>query len=221
MRIFHRDCLPDGRMPSRLPERDYSELTAPPMEIPDNARPVHIIFTELVGGHAKNENGVQRYEDYWQLKSGAYLRLFIHRSNRYDKNAVAVFYAEDVLFESNELGHIPKIDNKEVIAKFNEGLLLEARVSRVHEWYKLKDVDEEHPQYDVSVRVNCYPGLDAPFDLILYSKGYLSTDIISEFSKKGLGSPASISAATDQELLSISGVGPKRLAHLRTLFPNC
>lgn len=150
-------------------------------------------------------------------------RIFtvIHRSNRYDKNAVAVFYAEDVLFESNELGHIPKIDNKEVIAKFNEGLLLEARVSRVHEWYKLKDVDEEHPQYDVSVRVNCYPGLDAPFDLILYSKGYLSTDIISEFSKKGLGSPASISAATDQELLSISGVGPKRLAHLRTLFPNC
>ncbi len=220
MRMFHKDCLPDGRMPSRLPVDEYDELTAAPLSIPDGSRPFYCICTELVGGHAKNEEGKQRFEDYWELRDGTYLRLFHHKTNKYDKLAISVFLADSFLSESSELGHIPRADKKIVFEKFKEGLLLEARVTHLKEWYKLKDVNEEHPQYDVSIGIYCYPGLNAPFDVVLYSRGYLSDSVINEFLKRGWNSPEAISATTDRELRSVKGVGPKALARLRALFPS-
>jgi hypothetical protein len=117
MRIFHKDCLPDGRMPSQLSADEYDELTAAPTAIPDEARPFVRITTAIVGGHAKCDEGKQRFEQYWVLKVGSNLRLFHHKTNRHDRMAIAVFHAGDFLFESSLLGYIPREDNERIFGK--------------------------------------------------------------------------------------------------------
>jgi hypothetical protein len=212
----------DGRCICDLNIHDYVELTASPWDIPkDDSRPVYYIdLFEIAGGHAKTPSGGKRYDNYQFLSTGSSLRLFHHVTNRHDKNAIAVFSGNNPISEDDILGYVPQDFNKDVLNAYNRGLLIEAYVSYIKEWFKDRDVNEVRPQYNANMVIKGFPKADAGFDDILYSRCHLSRNIIESMFSVGLNCSASIRKAPDKQILAIKGIGHKLLQRVRELFPK-
>ena len=83
----------------------------------------------------------QGLEAYHQLKVGTELELVRDSENKYDPDAVAIFYKD------YQLGYIPRDCNKELSMFLDMGVggIFEARISRI--------LTESHPERMVDVSV--------------------------------------------------------------------
>lgn len=201
---------------------EYKEITAPLHNIPnDGSRPIlYINLVDIVGGHAKTPSGERRYDNYGSLTTASNLQLFHHRSNKRDKNAIAVFPYLPYFCEDFILGHVPRDYNKVILEASKEGLIISATVSYINEWFRNNDEYCEFPRYDANMIIKGYPKGDSPLIDLLYSRCHLSYAIAESFILAGFNSPESISAADDKELLAVKGVGPKSLFLLRKAYPK-
>jgi len=180
----------------------------------------YIDLIEIAGGHAKTPSGGKRYDNYQYLSTGSSLRLYHHVTNIHDKNAIAVFSGNNQINENDILGYVPRDFNKDILNAFDRGLLIEAHVSYIKEWFKDRDVNEERPQYNANMVIKGFPKADAGFDDILYSRCHLSRKTIESMFSVGLNCLESIRNAPDKEILAIKGVGPKLLQRIRETFPK-
>jgi hypothetical protein len=209
-----------------LKQNDLIEIASIP-----HSNPWKRFKTKIAGTKYDTPGGKPRGENFYWVEPGDPVCLVWEPKNRHDANAVIVLRFSEPIDIENQLGYLRAHVAEDVVRWHKKGFHIYGEIEKKqivepiddydYDYYDENDFfdddyyDEDNSYYDCLLNLTIYIPENAPFELILERRLGLGEKMAKTLIEAGVMSFDKSRSMTDDELLSIPGVGPGTLKKIR------